>query len=192
METISGYTFGLRTSSIVNTLGKATGAAAAFLFFRAVQGAKDEQQKRLPAAKSGKGKGEASSPPSPRLSLLHLTPLASFAGGLNLGPFNAQSLDKMIRSNPLRSTVLIRMSVLPELVKNYILASYGSLPLPTFYLGVLLHGGPYSLLWSYLGSELAGGGSGEMGTTVKVLVGAFGIAGLVGSPVLIAKYTKDL
>lgn len=168
VETISGYTFGLRTSSVINTLGKATGAAAAFLFFRAVRVAKDARQQRRPPAAKPAG------------------------GGLNLGPFNAQSLDKMIRSNPLRSTVLIRMSVLPELMKNYILASYGSLPLPTFYLGVLIHGGPYSLLWSYLGSELAGGGSGEMGTTVKVLVGAFGIAGLVGSPVLIAKYTKDL
>ena len=82
------------------------------------------------------------------------------------------------------------MSVLPELIKNYILSTYGDLALGTFYAGVLIHGGPYSLLWSFLGSELASGGSGEMGTSVKVMVGAFGILGLVGSPILIARYAK--
>ena len=109
---------------------------------------------------------------------------------MNLGPFNPASLTRMITSNPLRSTVLIRMSVLPELLKNYILATYGDLQLPTFYLGVLIHGGPYSILWSYLGSELGKGGTGEMNPAVKVGVGLFGILGLVGSPLLIAKYAS--
>ena len=82
------------------------------------------------------------------------------------------------------------MSVLPELMKNYILATYGNLDMQTFYTGVLIHGGPYSILWSFLGAELGKGGTGEMNVGVKICVGLFGLAGLIGSPLLIAKYAQ--
>ncbi|GMI09583.1 hypothetical protein TrLO_g6550 [Triparma laevis f. longispina] len=165
VETISGYTFGFYKAALVNTFGKACGAMLAFLACRILK-------ERRSVGGGGNGKtGEVSKP-------------------LNLGPFNPDSLTRMISSNPLRSTVLIRMSVLPELLKNYILATYGDLKLRTFYAGVLIHGGPYSVLWSYLGSELGKGGTGEMSPGVKVGVGLFGIMGLVGSPILIAKYAK--
>ena len=38
VETISGYTFGFQKAAIVNTAGKATGAAIAFLVIRAIKG----------------------------------------------------------------------------------------------------------------------------------------------------------
>ena len=73
---------------------------------------------------------------------------------INLGPLTTAKIRSLSSTSPLKTTLLIRFSALPDLMKNFILSTL-PLSLSTFALGTLLQGGPYSCLWTLLGAQMS-------------------------------------
>ncbi|GMI22839.1 hypothetical protein TeGR_g11451, partial [Tetraparma gracilis] len=106
---------------------------------------------------------------------------------ISAGPLTTRRLTLLASRQPLRTTVLIRLSVLPDLLKNYLLSTL-PISFPLFLLGTTLHAAPYSLLWSLLGSQMSDVSAPVKVTgwlKVAVTVGMLG--GVVGAPLVIAR-----
>jgi uncharacterized membrane protein YdjX (TVP38/TMEM64 family) len=97
---------------------------------------------------------------------------------------------------PLMTAFLMKFSCFPELVKNF-----GSSLLPVispwmFALATAVHGGGFSMLWTWLGVDTAGkleaasSVSSGGGARIAVLVAAF--VGVVLTPMLMAWWVRDL
>ena len=92
-------------------------------------------------------------------------------------------------TRPFLASLLVRLTPLPEIGKNYLLSI---LPVPpsTVLLAVLAHGGPYSVLWSYLGSRARDGEEGGMGGGIKGVLAGMAVAGTAGPLWAVRKYAK--
>ncbi len=99
-----------------------------------------------------------------------------------------------IMKNPVRVALIWRFSFLPEQIKNFGLAI---LPLKTwhFVAAVLLHGFPFTLLWTFMGNEmglLVKGIVAEPSKILKVLIGFVYILGFFISPSMVGLWIKGL
>jgi len=98
-----------------------------------------------------------------------------------------------ITKNPIRVALIWRFSFLPEFVKNFGLAV---LPVKTwqFLTAVLLHGFPFTVLWTFMGNEMGGviRGIAEPTRTLKLLVGLVYVFGFFISPALVGFWLKSL
>lgn len=84
-----------------------------------------------------------------------------------------------IQKNPIRVSLIWRFSFLPEQIKNFGLAV---LPVKTwqFLVAVVLHGFPFTVLWSFMGNEmgmLVKGVVSEPSQILKVLIGGVYVFG---------------
>ena len=64
-----------------------------------------------------------------------------------------QLIEQSIQKGPIRVALIWRFSPLPEFIKNFGLAIL-PLKMSHFAMAVLLHGIPFTLLWSYMGHEM--------------------------------------
>jgi len=98
-----------------------------------------------------------------------------------------------ITKNPIRVALIWRFSFLPEFVKNFGLAV---LPVKTwqFFTAVLLHGFPFTVLWTFMGNEMGEviRGISEPTRTLKLLVGLVYVFGFFISPALVGLWLKSL
>jgi uncharacterized membrane protein YdjX (TVP38/TMEM64 family) len=99
-----------------------------------------------------------------------------------------------IVKNPVRVSLIWRFSFLPEQIKNFGLAV---LPVKTwqFVTAVLLHGFPFTLLWSFLGNEMGLILRGTMDSpsrTLKMLMVGVYIFGFIISPSMVGLWVKGL
>eukprot|EP00548_Thalassiothrix_antarctica_P012336 CAMPEP_0194162638 /NCGR_PEP_ID=MMETSP0152-20130528/79602_1 /TAXON_ID=1049557 /ORGANISM="Thalassiothrix antarctica, Strain L6-D1" /LENGTH=139 /DNA_ID=CAMNT_0038872547 /DNA_START=557 /DNA_END=973 /DNA_ORIENTATION=- len=62
-------------------------------------------------------------------------------------------LDQSVEDRPFLTAILIKYSCFPEFVKNYGTAILRPVTLPNFIMATLLHGGPWTVLWSYVGVD---------------------------------------
>lgn len=99
-----------------------------------------------------------------------------------------------IVKNPIKVALIWRFSFLPEQVKNFGLAV---LPLKTwqFVTAVLMHGFPFTCLWSFLGNEMGlvvRGVVSEPSRILKVLMSGVYVFGFFISPALVGAWVKGL
>ena len=99
-----------------------------------------------------------------------------------------------IQANPIPVALIWRFSFLPEFVKNFGLAV---LPLKTihFITAVVLHGFPFTCLWTFMGAEadmLVRGVVTQPSQTLKLLVSGVYIFGFFISPTLVGLWIKSL
>jgi len=99
-----------------------------------------------------------------------------------------------IVKNPVRVSLIWRFSFLPEQIKNFGLAV---LPVKTwqFVTAVLLHGFPFTLLWSFLGNEMGLILRGVMDApsrTLKILMVGVYVFGFIISPSMVGLWVKGL
>lgn len=99
-----------------------------------------------------------------------------------------------IRQRPLRVALIWRFSFLPEFVKNFGLAV---LPIKTwqFVCAVLMHGLPFTVLWTFLGNEMGlvvKGVVSEPSRLLKMMISAVYIFGFFISPSLVGVWIKGL
>lgn len=99
-----------------------------------------------------------------------------------------------ILKNPVRVALIWRFSFLPEQIKNFGLAI---LPVKTwhFIAAVLLHGFPFTLLWTFMGNEmgmLLKGIVAEPRKILKVLIGFVYVLGFFISPSMVGLWIKGL
>ena len=158
VETACGYAFGFKLSSMLCMVAKSTGSMMAYMFFRTTS--------------SGRGDRGRSTSTSTSTS-------ASSSIEAKLSSFASRS--------PLLAAVIVRMSVLPELAKNYALSRLPLSPL-NVYLAILLHGSPYSVLWSFVGSKVE---EGNVKNEIKAFIVGAGVAGVVLPLLVVAKVLKD-
>jgi len=62
-------------------------------------------------------------------------------------------IERSIQKGPIRVALIWRLSPLPEFMKNFGLALL-PLKMSHFAIAVLLHGLPFTLLWSFMGNEM--------------------------------------
>jgi uncharacterized membrane protein YdjX (TVP38/TMEM64 family) len=62
-------------------------------------------------------------------------------------------IERSIQKGPIRVSLIWRLSPLPEFIKNFGLAVL-PLKMSHFAIAVLLHGLPFTLLWSFMGNEM--------------------------------------
>jgi uncharacterized membrane protein YdjX (TVP38/TMEM64 family) len=99
-----------------------------------------------------------------------------------------------IVKNPLRVALIWRFSFLPEQIKNLGLAV---LPVKTwqFLSAVLLHGFPFTLLWSFLGAEMGlivRGVIDKPSRLLKILMSGVYVFGFFISPTMVGLWVKGL
>jgi len=98
-----------------------------------------------------------------------------------------------IRKNPIRVALIWRFSFLPEFLKNFGLAI---LPVKTwqFVTAVLMHGFPFTMLWTFMGNEMGSvvRGTAKPSGILKVLISAVYVFGFFISPTLVALWVKSL
>ena len=99
---------------------------------------------------------------------------------------------KEVESRPLTIALLWRFSCFPELVKNFGLAV---MPLrwPYFAVACVIHGFPYTILWSQVGQSAASSmGGGEQSLVMKVVLTSSAIFGLVVSPIIVGAWFNGI
>lgn len=99
-----------------------------------------------------------------------------------------------IVKNPLRVSLIWRFSFLPEQIKNFGLAV---LPVKAwqFLSAVLMHGFPFTLLWTYLGTEMGlivRGIIASPSRTLKILMSGVYVFGFFISPTMVGLWVKGL
>jgi uncharacterized membrane protein YdjX (TVP38/TMEM64 family) len=99
-----------------------------------------------------------------------------------------------ITKNPIRVALIWRFSFLPEQIKNFGLAI---LPVKIwqFITAVLLHGFPFTLLWSFMGNEMGlvvRGIVDKPSKILKVLIAGVYVMGFFVSPSLVGLWVKGL
>jgi uncharacterized membrane protein YdjX (TVP38/TMEM64 family) len=111
---------------------------------------------------------------------------------LNSGILTTDRVRRLSVLSPLKTTILIRFTVLPDLVKNWLLSTL-PISFPTFLFGTIIHGVPYSILWTLLGSNMSDV-TAKISLTgwLKVLVTVGMGFGVIGSPVWIRKELKNV
>ena len=101
-------------------------------------------------------------------------------------------IKKEVVKHPIRIALLWRFSCFPELVKNFGLAVM-PLNYKFFLLACLIHGGPYTVLWSKAGAEaVAAIDGGEQSKVVKIILTLSAVFGLVFSPMIVACWLNNL
>lgn len=68
---------------------------------------------------------------------------------------NFQLIEASVAHNPIRTAILLKYSCFPEFVKNFGTSLLKPVPLWGFLLATLVHGGPFTALWSWLGDDAA-------------------------------------
>lgn len=99
-----------------------------------------------------------------------------------------------IAKNPIRVALIWRFSFLPEQIKNFGLAV---LPVKTwqFISAVLMHGFPFTLLWTFLGNEMGLIVRGVMDSPsriLKILLAGVYVFGFIISPTMVGLWVKGL
>jgi len=99
-----------------------------------------------------------------------------------------------IVKNPLRVSLIWRFSFFPEQVKCFGLAVL-PVKLWQYIAAVLIHGFPFTLLWSFLGNEMGAivrGTASQPSKTLKLLIGGVYVFGFFISPSLVGMWIKGL
>jgi len=99
-----------------------------------------------------------------------------------------------IVKNPVRVSLIWRFSFLPEQIKNFGLAV---LPVKTwqFISAVLMHGFPFTVLWTFVGNEMGLIVRGVMDSpsrTLKILISGVYVFGFFVSPSMVGLWVKGL
>ncbi|CAB9498332.1 SNARE associated Golgi protein [Seminavis robusta] len=104
-----------------------------------------------------------------------------------------QLVEESVTENPLLVALMVRLSPLPEPIKNLGM-SVLSIKSRYFALSVLLHGFPFTCLWSFMGAETAKVVTlgAAPSSTLKVMVSASTWFGVLLSPTLIGWWVKSL
>mmetsp|Transcript_19328 Transcript_19328/g.25530 ORF Transcript_19328/g.25530 Transcript_19328/m.25530 type:complete len:345 (+) Transcript_19328:109-1143(+) len=100
-----------------------------------------------------------------------------------------------IKEHPLKVALIWRFSPLPEFVKNFGLSVLEPLKTRTFVMAVLLHGLPFTCLWTCMGNEtglLVRGLVDGPSKTLKVLTAGVTWFGVLVSPTLVGMWVKGL
>ena len=103
-------------------------------------------------------------------------------------------VQESIQEKPVRVALIWRFSFLPEQLKTFGL-SVLPLSFQHFFLAVILHGFPFTILWTCMGAEagaLARGAISTPSTLFKVLVVGVYIFGFFVSPSMVALWVKSL
>ncbi|GAX23835.1 hypothetical protein FisN_20Hh037 [Fistulifera solaris] len=92
--------------------------------------------------------------------------------------------------SPLLTAFLMKFSCFPEMIKNF-----GSSLLPViqwwmFAAATLIHGGTFTVLWTWLGHQTSTGSAGSSSTTIALSTAAF--MGVVVTPLVMAWWIQDL
>ncbi|KAI2497824.1 hypothetical protein MHU86_16658 [Fragilaria crotonensis] len=68
---------------------------------------------------------------------------------------NFRLIEASVANKPLVTAILLKYSCFPEFVKNFGTSLLKPIPLWGFLLATLVHGGPFTCLWSWLGDDTA-------------------------------------
>eukprot|EP00970_Alexandrium_tamarense_P002986 scaffold427_cov103-Alexandrium_tamarense.AAC.41 len=108
-------------------------------------------------------------------------------------------IDKSVARNPVKSALIVRYSVFPQLIKNYGLSMTQQVSLPIFIMAIFVHGMPFSILWAALGNDsslrLRAGERGEVMDANVALNSALVFVtflGFVISPIVTGWWLNDL
>ena len=108
-------------------------------------------------------------------------------------------VERSMEGRPFRSSLFMRYSVFPELVKNFGLSVMPAVQPWTFCAAVAVHSVPYTILWTALGRDsairLQATEMGELIPPNKVLGGILlftTVFGIVGSPALVAVWIRGM
>ncbi|KAL3805801.1 hypothetical protein HJC23_007762 [Cyclotella cryptica] len=104
-----------------------------------------------------------------------------------------QKIDSSFQSHPFRVALIWRFSPLPEFVKNIGPSLVPTLKTRYQILATLVHGLPFTVLWSIMGNEAAGVARGKGASAVlKRMVAIISWIGLFVSPTLFGWWIKGL
>ncbi len=179
VETAAGIVLGWKAVG-ASLLGKFTGAMLAFGIGRcwlyqhvATQLQHNEIFQLINQASS------SGSPPSAVTTTAH-------------SPFKSKTLamTTLHPHSPILTAFLMKFSCFPEMIKNF-----GSSLLPViqwwmFAVATLIHGGTFTLLWTWLGQQTSTGATGSSSTTIALSIAAF--MGVVVTPLVMAWWIQDL
>lgn len=62
-------------------------------------------------------------------------------------------VERGVQRHPIRSSLIVRYSPFPQLIKNFALSLTTPVTFPIFLLAISIHGLPFSLLWAALGND---------------------------------------
>ena len=101
--------------------------------------------------------------------------------------------------NPIRAAFVVRYSVFPQLVKNFGMSLCGPVSFSTFFMSIMVHGFPFSLLWAALGHDAglrlrASEAGMEMAANILLngLLAFVSVFGFVVSPTITGLWLADL
>jgi uncharacterized membrane protein YdjX (TVP38/TMEM64 family) len=101
--------------------------------------------------------------------------------------------------NPILAAFVVRYSVFPQLVKNYGMSLCKPVSFSTFFVSIVVHGFPFSLLWAALGQDAglrlrASEAGMEMAANILLngLLAFVTIFGFVVSPTITGLWLADL
>ena len=101
--------------------------------------------------------------------------------------------------NPIRAAFVVRYSVFPQLVKNFGMSLCRPVSFSTFFLSIMVHGFPFSLLWAALGQDAglrlrASEAGMEMAANILLngLLALVTVFGFVVSPTITGLWLADL
>ena len=101
--------------------------------------------------------------------------------------------------NPIRAAFVVRYSVFPQLVKNFGMSLCRPVSFSTFFLSIMVHGFPFSLLWAALGQDAglrlrASEAGMEMAANILLngLLAFVTVFGFVVSPTITGLWLADL
>jgi len=106
-------------------------------------------------------------------------------------------IEKSVEKKPLRSALFMRYSSFPELMKNFGLSVVPLHPI-YFTTAILVHGVPYSLLWSYVGEETKKRLNAQVDSTSEYskfyngILLFSGLFGVIVSPAVVAFWIRDM
>eukprot|EP00559_Dactyliosolen_fragilissimus_P005068 CAMPEP_0184855152 /NCGR_PEP_ID=MMETSP0580-20130426/467_1 /TAXON_ID=1118495 /ORGANISM="Dactyliosolen fragilissimus" /LENGTH=191 /DNA_ID=CAMNT_0027349593 /DNA_START=662 /DNA_END=1237 /DNA_ORIENTATION=- len=106
----------------------------------------------------------------------------------------ATLMQESFGKNPIGVALIWRFSFLPEFVKNFGLALQ-PLKIWQFAVAVILHGVPFTLLWSFMGNEMGlvlRGTVSQPSKILKILLGGVYVFGFFISPSLVGLWIKSL
>lgn len=62
-------------------------------------------------------------------------------------------VERGVQRHPVKSSLIVRYSPFPQLIKNFALSLTKPVTFPIFLLAICIHGFPFSLLWAALGND---------------------------------------
>jgi len=165
LETCAGMAFGVKRGILANAIGKISGALVAFMIGRFFL--HDYVKKKLEQKDSD--------------------------GNSTNEMFNL--IESSFESNPIGVALIWRFSPLPEFLKNFGLSAIPGLKLRHFFVAVLLHGFPFTCLWTVLGAETSmvlRGLVSEPSKILKIITSLVPPFGFIVSPTLVGLWIKSL